>query len=69
MYLCHSHELTGGWSKPVSIFKIPRATDGFSYAFHAYPNMDPKGKVVPITWTQDSKALSTSIDTGEIVFT
>ncbi|EFX01760.1 amino acid permease [Grosmannia clavigera kw1407] len=64
-----NHALTGGWSAPESIFKIPRASDGFSYAFHAYPNMSPDGKVVPITWTQDSKSQSCSIYTGEIVFT
>ncbi|EPE02194.1 amino acid permease [Ophiostoma piceae UAMH 11346] len=68
VYLSYSTSLTGGWSKPVSVFKIDRAPDGFSYAFHAYPNMmDATGSVVPISWTLDSKAQSCRIYTGEII--
>ncbi|OAA65561.1 amino acid permease [Niveomyces insectorum RCEF 264] len=69
VYLSHSPSLTGGWSEPTSIYKLPRASDGFSYAFHAYPNMDPTGRAVPITWTKDSKSQSCFIDTAEILFT
>ncbi|CAK7224309.1 hypothetical protein SBRCBS47491_005505 [Sporothrix bragantina] len=68
IYLSHSTSLTGGWSKPKCIYKIPRFEDGYSYCFHAYPNMDPTGRVVPITWTQDSKSRSCRIHTGEVLF-
>lgn len=68
LYLSHSKSLTGGWSKPVCIYKIPRFPDGYSYCFHAYPNMDPTGRAVPISWTQDSKSRSCRIHTGEVLF-
>ncbi|CAK7244901.1 MAG: hypothetical protein STHCBS139747_006464 [Sporothrix thermara] len=68
IYLSHSTSLTGGWSKPVCIYKIPRYEDGYSYCFHAYPNMDPTGRVVPISWTQDSKSRFCTIHTGELIF-
>ncbi|CAK7201291.1 hypothetical protein SEUCBS139899_003994 [Sporothrix eucalyptigena] len=68
IYLSHSKSLTGGWSKPKCIFKIPHFDDGFSYCFHAYPNMDLTGRVVPISWTQDSKSRSCKIYTGEVLF-
>ena len=68
VYLSYSTSLTGGWSKPVSVFKITHAPDGPSYAFHAYPNMmDATGSVVPISWTLDSKSQSCRIYTGEII--
>ncbi|CAK7236499.1 hypothetical protein SCUCBS95973_009627 [Sporothrix curviconia] len=68
IYLSHSTSLTGGWSKPVCIYKMPRFEDGYSYCFHAYPNMDPTGRVVPISWTQDSKSRSCRIHVGEVLF-
>ncbi|ERS97663.1 uncharacterized protein SPSK_03417 [Sporothrix schenckii 1099-18] len=68
LYLSHSTSLTGGWTKPVSIYKIPRFPDGYSYAFHAYPAMDPTGQRVPLSWTQDSKTQSCRIYTGEVLF-
>lgn len=68
LYLTHSKSLTGGWSKPVCVWKIPRFEDGYSYCMHAYPNMDPTGKTVPISWTQDSKSRSCRIHTGEVQF-
>lgn len=66
--MCHSSSLVAGWSRPVCIFKLPHESDGFSYAFHAYANMDPTGRRVPVTWTQDSKARSCFISTGEVLF-
>ncbi|CAK7266733.1 hypothetical protein SEPCBS119000_002181 [Sporothrix epigloea] len=68
IYLSHSTSLVGGWSAPVCVYKIPRFEDGYSYCFHAYPNMDPTRRVVPISWTQDSKTRSCRIHTGQVLF-
>ncbi|CAK7267756.1 hypothetical protein SEPCBS57363_002752 [Sporothrix epigloea] len=68
VYLSHSRSLVDGWSTPVCVYKIPHYEDGYSYCFHAYPNMDPTRRIVPISWTQDSKSRSCTIHTGEMLF-
>lgn len=52
VYISYSSKLETAWSAPMSIWKIPRYSDGYSYGFHAYPNMDLSGKAIPISWNQ-----------------
>jgi hypothetical protein len=54
VYMSYSNhnEITRGWSRPERIYEIPRLYNGYSYAFHAYPNYDPTGRVVPFSWTE-----------------
>ncbi|KAJ1551990.1 hypothetical protein HK405_013136 [Cladochytrium tenue] len=52
VYLTYSSSLTGAWSTPTSVYTIPTLTNGYSYSFHAYPNYDSTGKVVPLSWSE-----------------
>ena len=54
MYLSYTsgRDLTRGWSTPKSIYTLLALSGGYSYSFHAYPNYDPTGRVVPLSWCE-----------------
>lgn len=54
VYLTYSTgtDVTGPWTSPEPIYSITTISGGYSYSFHAYPNYDPTGKVIPLSWSQ-----------------
>lgn len=49
--MSYSTKLEGGWSKPVSIYKMPSA-GSYSYSLHAYPTLDASGKTLALSFSQ-----------------
>jgi len=68
VYLSYSRDFTGGWSKPTVIYMLPPVGEGYNYGFHAYPNYDATGKVVPLSWTQWSETESYHIAMANVTF-
>ncbi|KAH8893654.1 hypothetical protein GQ53DRAFT_859561 [Thozetella sp. PMI_491] len=68
VYMTYASVLTGPWSTPVSIYQMPTYSDGWDYGFHAYPNYDPSGRVIPISWTQYSQSSTYHIAMANITF-
>jgi hypothetical protein len=63
-----SEPLTSGWSTPQAIYKLTVPSDGYSYSFHAYPNYDSTGKVIPLSWSTTSNSQSYSIAMANLTF-
>ncbi|KAH8887270.1 hypothetical protein GQ53DRAFT_726707 [Thozetella sp. PMI_491] len=68
VYLSYSSSLFSGWSTPVLIYTTPTFSGGYNYAFHAYPNYDSTGRVIPISWSQYAPSATYEIGMANITF-
>ncbi|KAM7189448.1 hypothetical protein V8F33_010031 [Rhypophila sp. PSN 637] len=52
VYVSYSAAVDRGWSTPRAIYQTSTLPGGYSYSFHAYPNYDSSGRVIPLSWSE-----------------
>lgn len=66
--MSYSSDLTKSWSTPVSIYQVTTLANGYSYSFHALPNYDSSGKVIPIMWSKYAQPSTFVISMANVTF-
>jgi hypothetical protein len=68
VYVSYSTQLESGWSTPRAIYEIDVLPGGYSYSFHAYPNYESSGRVIPLSWSEWSPPSTYFIAMANLTF-